>query len=70
MHRPALGFVHFKWAAASRTDAVAAQFSFDALLNAFHVSTLSFLLPYVTTFHNEAWCYSQVCAAARCSNAQ
>ena len=63
-HRPALGFVHFKWAAASRTDAVAAQFSFDALFNAFHVSTLSFLLPYVTTFDDESWFYSQVCCRA------
>jgi hypothetical protein len=34
-------------------------YNFDALFNAFHRETVSFLLPYYTGFDSESWLYSQ-----------
>ena len=47
------------WQHFEKGQAVNLGHNIDALFNAFHRETLSFLLPYYTGFDSESWLYSQ-----------
>jgi hypothetical protein len=56
---PAVGYTHYSWQYAEAGAAVNLGHNIDALFNAFHRETLSFLMPYYTGFDSESWLYSQ-----------
>ncbi len=57
--RPAVGYTRYSWQHAEPGAEVNLGYNFDALFNAFHCDTVSFLLPYYTGFDCESWLYSQ-----------
>jgi hypothetical protein len=56
---PAVGYTRYSWQYTEPNTEVNLGYNFDALFNAFHRETLSFLLPYYTGFDSESWLYSQ-----------
>jgi hypothetical protein len=56
---PAVGYTRYDWQHCEKGQAVNLGHNIDALFNAFHRETLSFLLPYYTGFDSESWLYSQ-----------
>lgn len=59
--RPAVGYIHAPWQTVDETQAVTVgTANVDAIVNAFHASTVGVLLPYDATFDDESWFYSQL----------
>ena len=56
---PAVGYSRYSWQYEEPGSEVNLGYNFDALFNAFHHETISFLLPYYTGFDCESWLYSQ-----------
>ena len=56
---PAVGYSRYSWQYDEPGSEVNLGYNFDALFNAFHRETISFLLPYYTGFDCESWLYSQ-----------
>lgn len=56
---PAVGYSRYSWQYEEPGSEVNLGYNFDALFNAFHRETISFLLPYYTGFDCESWLYSQ-----------
>jgi hypothetical protein len=56
---PAVGYTRYSWQYTEPDAEVNLGYNFDALFNAFHRETLSFLMPYYTGFDSESWLYSQ-----------
>ncbi|MFC1858079.1 hypothetical protein ACFL9U_08615 [Thermodesulfobacteriota bacterium] len=56
---PAVGYTRYSWQYHEPEKETNLGYNIDAIFNAFHRETLSFLLPYYTGFDKESWLYSQ-----------
>ncbi|MGD9015959.1 MAG: hypothetical protein PVH30_01155 [Desulfobacterales bacterium] len=56
---PAIGYTRYDWQHVEPDKPVNLGYNFDALFNAYHRESISFLLPYYTGFDAESWLYSQ-----------
>lgn len=56
---PAVGYTRYAWQFFEKGQETNIGYNIDAIFNAFHRETLSFLLPYYTGFDSESWLYSQ-----------
>ncbi len=57
--QPAVGYTRYSWQYHEPEEEVNIGHNIDAIFNAFHKETISFLLPYYTGFDCESWLYSQ-----------
>jgi hypothetical protein len=57
--KPAVGYTRYAWQFYEKGKEINIGYNIDAIFNAFHHETLSFLLPYYTGFDSESWLYSQ-----------